>query len=416
MRNGTLTAWLLVSMAAAQTPDPAQLSRFLEKVRQDMAQVPNYTCLETIDRARREPHARAFKPLDKIRVEVSSVGGKELFAWPGARRFDDQELKSMVEGGTTGSGMFALFAHKLFVEGAGTLQYGGAETLDGRAAIRYDFNLTEQDGGLRITADHVSEFVASRGSFWFDASTLDLIRVDVAGDHIPDSLHMEEASFSTLYARAKIGDFDALLPKRSELTMAHFNGLADRNSMDFSQCHEYQTESTIRFNAPSELAAAPPKLQPREVALPAGLLVTIELESPIDSKTVTVGDTLHARVVDEIRYEGELLVPQGARATGHIRKMSRRSGSGPAAVGLDFSEIEWEGAHAELHAELIDLDVKSAGSHKPVKYFDGQAQKALVERGVAGAFVFYIDAAAFRIPPGFHMVWRTLPRSARIEE
>ena len=76
--------------AAGEAPDEGQLVRFEEKIRQDMANVPNYTCLETIERAHREPHARNFKPVDTVRLEVSSVAGKELFAWPGARHFEDR--------------------------------------------------------------------------------------------------------------------------------------------------------------------------------------------------------------------------------------------------------------------------------------------------------------------------------------
>ena len=66
---------------------------------------------------------------------------------------------------------------------------------------------------------------------------------------------------------------------------------------------------------------------------------------------------------------------------------------------------------ATFYAELADLDRKSAGSHRPVTYYDGHATKAMIESGIRGVGVFFIDAAAFRIPPGFHMVWRTLADS-----
>ncbi len=71
--------------ARCQPPDQSQLARFQDKVRLDLTGIPNYTCLETIERAHREAHARDFKPVDTIRLEVSSVAGKELFAWPGSR-------------------------------------------------------------------------------------------------------------------------------------------------------------------------------------------------------------------------------------------------------------------------------------------------------------------------------------------
>jgi len=411
-------AWLFaislamtVGAAAGQAPDEGQLGRFREKVRQDMANVPNYTCLETIERARRERHSHNFKPVDTVRLEVSSVGGKELFAWPGARRFEDRDVSSLVTGGTMGTGMFAGFARNLFVTGKGNPQYGREEKLAGRSAVRYDFLLTEMESGFQIRVGAVSETVAASGSFWFDPVSLDLIRLDVHGEAIPYSLRLEETVIRTFYARAHIGDSDALLPKRSELTMTHFSGEASRDAIEFSQCHEYRSESTIRFDAPPPSLPEVPKPQVREVDLPAGLLVPMELDTVIDSKTAMVGDTLRARVVQEVRYKGALVVPRSAAVAGHIRRLERGSSSAPFAVGIEFSEIEWEGARATFYAELVDLDRKSAGAHRPVTYYDGHATKALIENGIRGVGVFFIDAAAFRIPPGFHMVWRTLAGS-----
>jgi hypothetical protein len=90
-------------------------------------------------------------------------------------------------------------------------------------------------------------------------------------------------------------------------------------------------------------------------------------------------------------------VPRGAAVTGHIRKLD--GGSRPArfTVGIEFSAIEWEGARATFYAELADLDRKSAGAVQ-------------IEGGIKAAGVFYIDGAGFRLPPGFHMLWRTLAR------
>jgi len=391
-----------------QAPDQSQLARFQEKVRQDMAGIPNYTCLETIERTRREPHSRNFKPVDTVRLEVSSVAGKELFAWPGASQFEDRDVRSLVIGGTIGTGMFANFARSLFVTGKGTRQYGGEETLAGRSTVRYDFYLTNAESGFQIRVGEVSEIVAAKGSFWFDPASLDLIRLDLHGDAIPYSLRLEETSIQTFYARTHIGDSDALLPTRSELTMAHFSGEASRDAVEFSQCHEYRSESTIRFDAPAPSVPEVPKPPVREVALPAGLLVPVELETAIDSKTASVGDTLHARVVQDVRQKGELAVPRGAAVTGHIRNLDRSTSSAAFAVGIEFSEIEWQGARALLYAELVDLDRKSGGSRQPVTYYDGQRNKVLIDNEIKGVGVFYIHAAAFRIAPGFRMVWRTL--------
>jgi len=250
-----------------------------------------------------------------------------------------------------------------------------------------------------------SEIVAAKGSFWFDPASLDLVRLDVHGEAIPYSLGLEETGFQTFYARTRIGDSDALLPKRSELTMTHFSGEASRDVVEFSQCREYASESTIRFDAPSPSLPEVLKPQVRQVDLPAGLLVRVELETPIDSKTAVVGDPVHARVLRGVRYKGDLAVPQGAAITGHICRLGRSSGSAPFAVGIELSEIEWEGTWATFYAELVDLKLPRLATHY---------NQPLIDNEIPGAGIFYIDGAKFRIPPGYHMLWRTLahPRSA----
>jgi hypothetical protein len=60
MRPKARTPLFVISLtmtlsAAAQTPQQAQLDRFQEKIRRDMTTIPNYTCLETIERAQRKP-------------------------------------------------------------------------------------------------------------------------------------------------------------------------------------------------------------------------------------------------------------------------------------------------------------------------------------------------------------------------
>lgn len=318
------------AVAHCQSPDEGLLARFKEKVRQDMTGIPNYTCLETIQRARRERHARTFKPADTVRLEVSSVGGKELFAWPGSREFRDDEVTALVTSGTIGTGMFASFAQNLFVTNKGTLQFGGEESLAGHAAVRYDFHLTAQDSRWEIRANDADEIVAAKGSFWFDPVSLDLLRLSVHGESMPYSLRLEDAFVETSYARTHIGDAATLLPKQSALTMTYFSGEANRAVIEFSQCRAYRSESTISFDAPPPSVPEAPKPTVREVILPGGLLVPIELETAIDAKTATVGDTLRGRVVAEVRYQGDVLIPRGAAASGHLRRMGRGSSSTPS--------------------------------------------------------------------------------------
>src|SRR5258706_13388334 len=75
---------------------------------------PNYTCVETVERSQRAASTRKYTLLDTLRLEVALVGPKELFAWPGAKKFEDMELSDMVGRGAIGNGAFALHARAVF--------------------------------------------------------------------------------------------------------------------------------------------------------------------------------------------------------------------------------------------------------------------------------------------------------------
>jgi len=254
-----LSATVTAGAAADLPPELIRLAHFKQKVRQDLAQVPNYTCLETMERFERQTRANGFKPLDTIRLEISNVDGKELLALPGAHRFEDKNLASFITSGTVSNGMFALNAHNLFVVDTTAFVYHGEETLDGRAAVRYDYRIAQFLSAYQIHVLGASATIATKGSFWFDPISLDLLRLDVSGDEMPVDLGLAEFVVRTYYNRQHIGNSGALLPQRAELVLTHSSGEASRNVIAFSACREYGSESTISFDPPPEPAPALPK-------------------------------------------------------------------------------------------------------------------------------------------------------------
>ncbi|HTQ56021.1 MAG TPA: VWA domain-containing protein [Bryobacteraceae bacterium] len=254
------------------------MARFKEKIRQDLRDIPNYTCLETIERTRRATLSPEFLPVDIVRLEVSSVAGKELFALPG-RQFQDRSAAALVTHGAIASGMFASFARDLFAEDKGTLKRKGVEKVAGRAAIRYDFRLTRERSGFKLQVGNYWEIVAARGSFWFDPVSLDLLRLEVHGADIPFNLHIDDAVVRTDYSRTHIGASDALLPQRSEMTMTYISGVANRDTIGFSQCRAYQSESRISFDTPPAVPRAEvprPMMPPPEPESESVPVVAIE--------------------------------------------------------------------------------------------------------------------------------------------
>src|SRR5215472_16191853 len=121
-----------------------------------------------------------------LRLEVALVDGKELFSWPGAGRFEDRGIGEIVgRGAAIGNGSFATHARSVFLSHAPKFTYVGAATLNGRRAIRYDYRIAQMLSGYQIHVGDHQAFVAYHGSFWVDADSLDLIRLDVRADDLP---------------------------------------------------------------------------------------------------------------------------------------------------------------------------------------------------------------------------------------
>ena len=387
-----LPATVTLASAGDLPPELMQLAHFKQKIRQDLAQVPNYTCLETMQRYQRGRRAYSFRPLDTVRLEVSNVNGKELLAWPGARRFEDKNLTSFVSGGMIGNGMFVLHAHNLFVNDTSPFVYRGEDDLDGREAIRYDYSTPEFLSGYRIRIGSAEARVAIKGSFWFDPVSLDLLRLDVYGDEIPLELDLESSIVRTYYSREHIGNSEALLPQRAELVLNFFSGESSRNLVTFSACREYGSQSNISFEPPPE-PVAPAKPPSAEVNLAAGLLISIALETAIDSKSASVGDALRARVRRDVRQKGEVVLPAGALISGRIRSLDRYSGAKRfVLMGIEFSEAEWQNAHAEFVGELVD-----SREGMPPRRGD-----------IPGVGILRMEGSGFHLAPGFRMLWRTV--------
>src|SRR5271165_376307 len=124
----SLAAMLAMLCLRAQpplSPDLEALSRIRTRMIFNLQHQPNYTCVETIERASRSKSTARFKIIDTLRLEVGLVDGKEMFAWPGSKKFEDSDLTKIVTSGAIGNGNFATHARALFETRAATFHYLG---------------------------------------------------------------------------------------------------------------------------------------------------------------------------------------------------------------------------------------------------------------------------------------------------
>jgi hypothetical protein len=175
--------WLCCAQAVV--PD-ARLARIRQHMAQILSSMPNYTCEQTVERSRQAAGERRLRVVDTLRIEVSFVEGKELFAWPGADKFGEVRLEDMVTGqAAVGTGAFAMHADFIFRSSGPAFRFSGEEVKDGRKLLRYDFNVPQKASRFEIRSGGNGARVAYHGSFAVDAETLDLVNLRADAEEIP---------------------------------------------------------------------------------------------------------------------------------------------------------------------------------------------------------------------------------------
>jgi hypothetical protein len=347
-------AFLILLAAARLLPaqEPAQERDLLPRIRAKMSDIllrqPNYTCTETIERTSQTPGART-RVEDTLRLEVALVEGKEMFAWPGSKRFEDHDLRDLVTTGMFGNGNFAIYARILFLSDVAIFEDRGETQWDGRPARRYDFRVARSTGGHRLRVDNREAVVGFHGSFYADPVTFDVRRVEVVAEDIPADLGVTAAETTVDYSLMRIGDEGFLLPLQSTIKMAMPEEVS-RNSIRFADCRRFTGVSTLSFNDPVLTGASAPAEHVADVAIPAGL--TLQLQMPdLDLMHAAVGDPIRAILRADLRNRGQLLAPKGSIALGRIVELDRFPDN--FALRIEFHDLDWPGGHAGLKLSFV---------------------------------------------------------------
>lgn len=404
---------LLVSVLLAGAPcgGPArtqQQQTLLERIRarmtENLERLPNYTCTMTMERSARLSPARRFKLLDVMRLEVAMVEGKELFAWPGARKFEDREIFQFATGpGAIGNGDFGLHARSVFQASGVQFEYRGTEQTGGRQAAKFFYRVPRSISGYQVRVGDNRAIVGYHGSFWADEATLDLIRLEVNADEIPAVLELAAVDKTLDYGRVDIGGTAFLLPRHSDLSLIDVEGNESRNRTGFSNCRQYAGESVISFADPP--ADAPPALPEtgEEIRIPSGMLLEARLETRIDFTRAAVGDPVVAVVERDARRNKLVVAPKGARLLGRLMRLEKGRGrpGDYRLISLEFDLIEFAGRSGSLQARIESVGpiVGPAGARVRLAEDDPRLPRA---RG------FYFTGNSASLARGLPLTLRTI--------
>lgn len=412
-------ALILVVLTAAaghaQKPLTAEdilLARIKVRAQENLQGLPNYTCLETIERSVRKSSSRRFELVDLLRLEVAYVNRKEMFAWPGSAKFDDRDITEMVgQSGAIGNGSFALHISGLFSSNAATFRHVGKVSNEGRTSIQFDYSVPRLTSGYRMRVRPAEAFVGYEGSFWVNPETLDLEKLTLNVNDIPQTLPVQGSTQTLFYARARIGEQDYLLAKSADMSITDTSGNESRNRTTFSNCRQYAIESVIRFDDvpddPKAMVRAPER-----VVLPRDLDIGVQLETPVIGGSSAVGDPLRGVVVSDVKLKKDVFVPKGAVVKGRLVRMQRVQINGYVywQAGLRFDRIEFGNRFVDLEAALDpSLSGGLSASRNPSRDSFVMLREANLDDPRTG--ILYLRGDQGKVAAGTRLYWRTLAPS-----
>jgi hypothetical protein len=410
MQRLLLLAYVAASTVAvcAENPDTAMLNRVQTHMAETLSRLPNYTCLQTIERMERRAPSRRFSLIDMVRLEVALVRGKELFSWPGKHKFEDTEIGEMVSGGAIGNGNFGLHAKALFQSRSAEFTYAGERAREDKRALRWDYRVPLARSAYVLRNGSKEALTAYHGSFWVDPDSLDVTRLEMRADDISRELQISDAQDAVEYVRAPIGPRTFLLPKSSEMILTDLTGSESRNRTRFSGCREYLGESKLIFSDPVEDSR--PKQVTREFDLPAGFRIDASVETPLKTEETAVGDPFTMRLQKDVKRGDEILVPKGALLHGHVT-LFRPQNTAPAsyAIGLRVGEIEFKGAKGKARLVLEHVVAMNALARYPsgANAFSESAVRGVSSTVATIGNVFFMKGPNFNLNRGVRMLWRS---------
>jgi hypothetical protein len=238
-------------LPTVEDPD-ALLGRIRARMAEHLAQLPNYTCHEVIDRFGRPLNSPSLYRQDRVELEVAFVGHRELFARPGAASFEEESISKMVSTGTIGNGVFGVHADAIFSGDAATFKFRGSDHKDGHKSFRFDFEVPQEKSHFLVRHNTAEAIVGYKGSFWVDDETLDMLELKLKAEHMPSSLGLSMVEETMHYKQVRIRDSDFLLPYKAEHAVIEQPGFYYLNVIALERCREFSGESKVTFGEPAE--------------------------------------------------------------------------------------------------------------------------------------------------------------------
>ena len=204
--------------------------------------IPSHVCRQTVNRFEKPRNAPSFTPAGAENLEVASGSEPETASLAVVRRLCERDVVVVAGHGFPAAGVSASLVRNVFVYDGARIAWSAEDRVLGRAALRYDFEMPADLSCFAVRAGAAEATADVRGTFWVDAETLDLLRIEEHAAGFPRRLGIRDISIAITYGRTRIGSSDALLPQSADTVVSDFRGGQKKNTLEFTGCRESGSE------------------------------------------------------------------------------------------------------------------------------------------------------------------------------
>ena len=337
--------WIAITFAAAcnAAQDPTELlAQIRRNVDEQLSRSANYTCTETLERsyyrnngfdmALGGPGGVAIPKnqllQDRLRLDIAVSEGKEIYAWHGAGRFSSPELSDIVRHGPVSTGQFVGYLKNIFITPGIEFAFRGKTQNVNGGVYRFDFAVPLKASGSHVRTRNGDPPVPFHGWFSVRASDLQLIKLDITDDQIPADSNIQAVHTVLQYQMARMFGRETIIPSLFILEIQDDEHVYSVSRGAYSNCHEFSSESRLRFDSVSDSSAASPGTGPvsEQPVLPAGLSLQIGLTTEIDDETAYAGDRVEGILLKALRIPGSSeIIPKKTIVQGIITRFAAYS-------------------------------------------------------------------------------------------
>lgn len=173
--------------------------------------------------------------------------------------------------------------------------------------------------------------------------------------------------------------------------------------------------------------------QYRDVTLPAGTTLQLELQSAIASDSSSVEDTVRATLRQPVSVDGNAVLPTGAEVIGTVTSVERSGRvKGRALVAYRFDSLNFAGERYDIHTNTLSHEAEATKGEDATKIGigagagaaigallgggDGAAKGAAIGGGAGTGVVLATRGKEVRLGPGADVTARlTEPLTVRVK-